>query len=149
MKLDSTKSVWTARGIGWIIALLVSCGVISGSTFMLGPTLSAIPGLSDKITVAVYCPGAVSNSVEEGASTQTTTSPTGTYGHTVEITCTFADGSTKVISNEQVAVSSIGGMFGLGALIGIGISIPIMLIPFFLFRKRKESHRPENKFTSG
>jgi len=86
----------------------------------------------------VYCPGAVANSVEEGASTQTTTSPSGTYGHTVEITCTFADGSTKVISNEQVALSSIGGMFGLGALAGICISVPIMLVPFFLFRKKKD-----------
>ena len=126
------------RGVGWLIALIVACGVIFGSTFMLGPALSAIPGLSDKITVAVYCPGAVANSVEEGASTQTTTSPTGTYGHTVEITCTFADGSTKIISNEQVAFSSIGGMFGLGALGGLCLSVPIMLIPLFLFRKKKE-----------
>ena len=138
MKLESTKSVWTARGIGWLIALVVACGVIFGSTFMLGPTLFAIPGLSDKITVAVYCPGAVANSVAAGASTQTTTSPTGTYGHTVEITCTFADGSTKVVKNEQVAFSSIGGMFGLGALAGTCISIPIMFVPFFLFRKKKD-----------
>ena len=138
MKLNSTKSVWTARGIGWLIAGMVACGVIFGSTFMLGPTLFAIPGLSDKITVAVYCPGAVANSVEEGASTQTTTSPSGTYGHTVEITCTFADGSTKIIPNEQVALSSVGEMFGLGALAGICILVPIMLVPFFLFRKKKE-----------
>jgi hypothetical protein len=137
MKLDSAKSVWAARGIGWVVALLVSCVVIFGSTFILGPMLFAVPGLSDKITVAVYCPGAVANSVELGGSVPTTTSPTGTSGHTVEITCTFADGSTKVVTNEQAAASSIGGMFGLGALAGLCFSVPIMLVPFFIFRRNR------------
>jgi hypothetical protein len=126
------------RILGWIIALAISCAVIFGSTFMLGPTLFAIPGLSDRITVMVYCPDAVTTSVSDGASTQTTTSPSGVYGHTVEITCTMADGSEKVIRNEQVAISSIGGMFGLGAICGLCLAVPIMLAPLFLFRKRKE-----------
>ena len=104
---------------------------------MLGPSLFAIPNLSDKIAVAVYCPGAESTSLEEGASTPTTSDPSGTYGHTVEITCTFADGSTKIIRNEQFALASIGGMFGLGGLCGVGLSVPLMLAPLFLIRKKK------------
>jgi hypothetical protein len=105
---------------------------------MFGPSLFAVPNLSDKIAVAVYCPGAESTLTKEGTSTQTTSSPSDGYGHTVEITCSFADGSTKVIRNEQFALASIGGMFGLGALCGVGLSIPLMLAPLFLIRKKKE-----------
>lgn len=137
MRLKTGGEVWIGRVVGWIVAAVVSCGVIFVTTFMLGPSLFAVPQLSDKIAVSVYCPGAETTSMDEGASTQTTTSPSGAYGHTVEVTCTFADGSTKVISNEQYAQASIGGMFGLGALCGIGIAIPILLAPFFVFRKKK------------
>ena len=105
---------------------------------MLGPSLFAIPNLSDKIAVAMYCPGAESTFVEEGASTPTTSNPSGGYGHTVQITCTFANGSTRVIRNEEFALASIGGMFGLGGLCGVGISIPLMLAPFAFIRKKRE-----------
>ena len=137
MKLNTAREVWTGRVIGWIIALGISCTVIGASTFILGPTLFSNSLVSRKVALAVYCPKAVSSTERAGASTQTTTSPSGTYGHTVEITCTFADGSTKIIRNEEFALASIGGMFGLGALCGLGISLPIMLVPFFLFRKKK------------
>ena len=139
MKLNSAKEVWIARMIAWVVLGALSCGIIFATTFMLGPSLFAVPNLSDKIAVAMYCPGAESTSTKEGASTQTTSSPSGGYGHTVEITCTFADGSTKVIRNEQFALASIGGMFGLGGLCGVGLSIPLMLAPLFLIRKKKES----------
>jgi len=139
MKLNSSKEVWIARIIAWVVVGAISCGIIFGTTFMLGPSLFAVPNLNDKIAVAVYCPGAESTSLEEGASTPTTSDPSGTYGHTVEITCTFADGSTKIIRNEQFALTSIGGMFGLGGLCGVGLSIPLMLAPLFLIRKKKES----------
>jgi hypothetical protein len=51
----------------------------------------------------------------------------------------FEDGSTRTITNEQFALTAIGGMFGLGALCGAGISTPILLVPFFLFRKKKDA----------
>ncbi|MBV6395278.1 MAG: hypothetical protein HFACDABA_00853 [Anaerolineales bacterium] len=137
MKLESNKQVWGARMIVWIIALVVSCGVVFGSSFILGPMLFSSDAVSRRIAVAYYCPDAVDSTEQQGPSEPTTTSPSGTYGHTVEVTCTFADGSTKVISNEEFAVTAIGGMFGLGALCGVGIAIPIMLVPFFLFRKKK------------
>ena len=137
MRLESNKQVWGARMIAWIIALVVSCGVIFGSSFMLGPTLFSSDAVSRRIAVAYYCPGAVDSTEARGPSTPTTTDPTGPYGHTVEVTCTFEDGSTRVISNEEFAVTAIGGMFGLGALCGVGLAVPIMLVPFFLFRKKK------------
>jgi hypothetical protein len=47
------------------------------------------------------------------------------------------DGSTQTIRNEQYALASLGSMFGGGALCGLGISLPLFLIPFFLFRRKK------------
>ncbi|MBE0670502.1 MAG: hypothetical protein IH588_07940 [Anaerolineales bacterium] len=138
MKLNTTKEVWIARLIAWVVLGAISCGIIFATTFMLGPSLFAVPDLSDKIAVAIYCPGAESSSTQEGASVPTTSSPSGTYGHTVEITCTFADGSTKVIRNEEFALASIGGMFGIGGLCGLGLSIPLMLAPLLLIRRKKE-----------
>jgi hypothetical protein len=82
-------------------------------------------------------PRAESTSLQEGASTQTTTSPSGTYGHTVEVTCYYADGTTKSINNGEFAIASIGGMLGIGGLIGILISIPLMILPLFLIRRKK------------
>ena len=137
MKLNSAKEVWVARLIAWVMIGAVSCGIIFVTTFMLGPSMFAVPDLSEKIAVAVFCPGAEGNSRQDGASVPTTSSPSGTYGHTVEITCTFADGSTKTIRNEQYALASIGGMFGLGGLCGVAISIPLMLLPLFLIRRKK------------
>jgi hypothetical protein len=138
MKLNTAREVWIARAIAWVIVLALSCGIIFATTFMLGPGLFAIPNLDEKIAVAIYCPGAESTSLEEGASTATTSSPSGTYGHTVEVTCYFEDGSTKVVRNDQYALAAIGGMFGIGGLIGVLISIPIFLLPFFLIRKKKQ-----------
>ncbi len=137
MKLNTNKEVWIARIIAWVLLVAVSAGIIFMSTFVLGPTFFAVPDLDEKLAVAIYCPGAESTSVQKSSSGPTTSSPTGTYGHTVEITCYFADGSEKVIRNEQFALTSIGGMFGLGGLCGIGISIPLMLLPFFVIRKKK------------
>ena len=137
MKLNSAKEVWIARIIAWVLIGAISCGIIFMTTFMLGPSLFAVPNLNDRIALAIYCPGAESSSTEEGASTPTTSDPNGTYGHTVEVTCYFADGSTKIIRNEQYALASIGGMFGLGGLIGVAVSIPLFLLPFFLIRKKK------------
>jgi hypothetical protein len=137
MKLNTAKEVWIARIIAWVLLCLLSSGILFVTTFMIGPTLFVIPNLSDRIAVAVYCPGAESTSLQEGASAPTTSDPNGTYGHTVEITCTFPDGSTDIIDNGEYAIASIGGMFGGGILIGLVISLPLMLIPFLLIRRKK------------
>jgi hypothetical protein len=138
MKLNSAKEVWIARAVVWIVLGAISCGLIFMSTFMVGPTFFSSESATNKIALAIYCPGAESSSLEKGASTQTTSDPTGTYGHTLEVTCYFADGSTKIIRNEQYALASIGGMFGLGGLIGVLISTPLFLLPFIFIRKKKD-----------
>lgn len=139
MKLSTAKEVWIARIIAWVVLGGISLGILFATTFMLGPSLFAVPKLDEKIAVMVYCPGAESTSLQEGASSPTTSDSTGTYGHTVEVTCYYEDGTTSTIRNEQYAIAAIGGMFGIGALIGILLSIPLMFLPFFLIRRKKES----------
>lgn len=138
MKLKTSKEVWIARIIAWVLLCLVSSGILFVTTFMLGPSLFVIPNLTERIAVALYCPGAERTDLEKGTSTPTTTSPSGTRGHTVEVTCYFPDGSTDIIDNREFAIASIGGVFGIGALIGLLISIPLMLIPFFFIRRKKD-----------
>ncbi len=139
MRLNTNKEVWIARIIAWVLISALACGILFMSTMVLGPSLFVIPDLNDKVALAVFCPGAESSSKQEGASTPTTSSPSGTYGHTVEITCFYEGGSTRTIRNEQFALASIGGMFGIGGLIGVLISIPLFVLPFFLIRKKKDS----------
>ena len=137
MKLNTSKEVWIARIIAWVLLCLLSSGILFVTTFMIGPSLFVIPNLTDKIAVALYCPNAESTSLQEGSSVPTTSDPNGTYGHTVEITCYFPDGSTDIIDNGEYAIASIGGVFGIGGLIGLVISIPLMFLPFVLIRKKK------------
>ena len=137
MKLNTSKEVWIARIIAWVLLCALSAGILFVTTFILGPSLFAIPNLTDKIAIALYCPGAESTSLQEGASTPTTSDPSGTYGHTVEITCYFPDGSTDIIDNAEFAIASIGGVCGIGGLCGLGISLALMFLPFLLIRRKK------------
>ena len=137
MKLNTSKEVWIARVIAWVLLCVLSSGILFVTTFMVGPALFVVPNLTEKIAIALYCPGAESTDLQEGTSTPTTTSPSGTRGHTVEITCYFPDGSTDIIDNAEFAIASIGSVFGIGGLIGVLISIPLMFLPFFLIRKKK------------
>lgn len=138
MKLNTSKEVWITRIIAWVLLCVLSAGILFVTTFMLGPSLFVIPNLTEKIAVALYCPGAERASLQEGASTPTTSDPTGTYGHTVEITCYFPDGRTDIIDNAEFAIASIGSVFGIGGLCGLGISLALMFLPFILIRRKKE-----------
>ncbi len=138
MKLNTSKDVWIARVIAWVLLCFLSSGILFITTFMVGPTLFVIPNLTDKIAVALYCPGAESTSTQEGASVPTTSDPNGTRGHTVEVTCYFPDGHTDIIDNGEYAIASIGGIFGMGGLIGLVISTPLMFLPFIFIRKKKD-----------
>ncbi|MBI3166081.1 MAG: hypothetical protein HYZ24_15470 [Chloroflexi bacterium] len=138
MKLNTSKDVWIARIIAWVLLCVLSSGILFVTTFMLGPSLFVIPNFSEKIAVAMYCPGAERTSLQEGASTPATSDPNGVTGHTVEITCHFPDGSTDIIDNGEYAIAAIGGAFGGGLLIGLLVSLPLFLVPIFLFRKKRE-----------
>lgn len=137
MKLNTSKEVWIARIIAWVLLCLLSSGILFVTTFMIAPSLFVIPNFSERIAVAMYCPDAESTSLQEGASTPTTSDPNGVTGHTVEIICYFPDGSTDIIDNGEYAIAAIGGAFGGGGLIGLLISIPLVFLPFFVIRRKK------------
>jgi hypothetical protein len=73
--------------------------------------LVGIPPAFDKLTGWAVCPGAVSISQEEYNHGPTTTRPTGGTGHQEEWTCTFEDGTQKVVPNEEIALKGIGASF--------------------------------------
>jgi hypothetical protein len=139
MKLTTAKEVWIARIIAWVVLGGISLGILFATTFMLGPSLFAVPKLDEKVAVMIFCPDAESTSLQTGASVPTTSDSSGTYGHTVQITCYYEDGSTSIINGGQYAVAALGSTFGVGALCGVGLSIPLMLLPFFLIRRKKEA----------
>lgn len=102
---------WQGSCIGAFLVLLI-CG---GSLFFVVPVggsmLLAVPPVFDALTGWVVCPGAVSISQEEYNFGPVTTSPSGMTGHQEEWTCTFEDGTQKVISNEEIALKGMGASF--------------------------------------
>jgi len=118
---------WHGSCIGVLLVLLV-CGA---SMFFFVPVggamLVGIPPVFDKLTGWAVCPNAVSISVEEYNSGPVTTSPTGMTGHQEEWTCTFQDGSRKVIPNEEIAFKGLGASFTAAGICG-GIGVLLFMI---------------------
>lgn len=119
---------WQGSCIGALLVLLV-CG---SSMFFIVPVGGAmivgVPPLFDKLTGWAVCPGAVSISQEEYNSGPVTTSPTGGTGHQEEWTCTFDDGSQKIIPNEEIAFKGLGASFtAVGICSGVGVLVLTIL----------------------
>ena len=118
---------WHGSCVGALLVLLV-CG---SSMFFIVPVggamIAGVPPLFDKLTGWAVCPGAVSISVEEYNQGPVTTSPTGMTGHQEEWTCTFEDGSQKVVSNEEIAFKGLGAS---AAVVGIcgGVGVLVLTI---------------------
>jgi hypothetical protein len=140
MKPDSDKQIWGTRAADWISLLAISCGIIFGSAFVLGPILSGIDAVNQKIVLAYHCPGAITITEKRGPITQVGSDPN-SFGQSVEGVCTFADGSTKTISNDEYAVTTIIGSLSLGAILGVGIAI--LFTPVYIFWKRKAAKVPQ------
>jgi hypothetical protein len=92
-----------------------------------GAMIVGIPPLFDKLTGWVVCPGAISISMEEYNQGPVTTSPSGPTGHQEEWTCTFEDGSQKVVPNEEIAFKGLGAS---AAAVGIcgGVGVLVLTI---------------------
>ena len=56
-----------------------------------------------------------------------TTSPSGMTGHQEEWTCTFQDGSQKIIPNEEIAFKGIAASFTVAGVCG-GVVILLFMI---------------------
>jgi hypothetical protein len=129
---------WQGSCIGAMLVLLI-CG---SSMFFIVPVGGAmivgVPPLFDKLTGWAVCPGAVSISQEEYNSGPVTTSPTGPTGHQEEWTCTFEDGSQKVVPNEEIFGKGLATSFtavGIcGGLIVLALTILAALIGWRIVR---------------
>jgi hypothetical protein len=102
---------WQGSCLAAFLVLLVCGGSLLFVVPIGGGMLVGIPPVFDKLTGWAVCPGAVSISQEEYNHGPTTTSPTGGTGHEEEWTCTFSDGTQKVIPNEEIAFKGIGASF--------------------------------------
>jgi hypothetical protein len=134
VKPDTNKKIWRVRTTDWTTLLLILCGIVFGSSFVLGPVLSGIDTVNQKIVLAYHCPGAMDVTEKRGPIVQVGSDPN-SFGQTVEGICTFADGSTKVVSNDEYAVTSIIGSLGLGAILGVGIAV--VFVPVYILQKKK------------
>lgn len=119
---------WHGSCLGAFLVLLV-CG--SSMLFIVpvgGAMIVGVPPLFDTLTGWAVCPGAVSISQEEYNSGPVTSSPTGMTGHQEEWTCTFEDGSQKVIPNEEIALKGLGASAAAVGILGGIVTVLGMIV---------------------
>ena len=119
---------WQGSCIGAFLVLLI-CG--SSMLFIVpvgGAMIVGVPPLFDKLTGWVVCPRAISISQDEYNSGPVTTSPTGGTGHQEEWTCTFEDGTQKVIPNEEIALKGLGASAAAVGILGGIVTIIGMIV---------------------
>jgi len=119
---------WHGSCLGALLVLLVCGGSMLFIVPVGGAMIVGVPPLFDKLTGWAVCPGAVSISQDEYNSSPMTTSPSGTYGHQEEWTCTFEDGSQKVVPNEEIAFKGLGASFTAVGTIGGLVVILLMIV---------------------
>ncbi len=119
---------WQGSCIGAFLVLLIGGGSLFFFVPVAGAMLIGMPPVFDKLTGWAVCPGAVSISVEEYNQGPVTTSPTGMSGHQEEWTCTFEDGSQKVVPNEEIAFKGMGASFAAAGVCGGGGVLLLMAV---------------------
>ena len=102
---------WQGSCLGAFLVLLIGGGSLLFIVPVGGAMLVGIPPVFDKLTGWAVCPGAVSISQEEYNFGPATSSPSGITGHQEEWTCTFEDGTQKVVPNEEIALKGLGASF--------------------------------------
>ena len=118
---------WQGSSLGAFLVLLICGGSMIFIVPIGGGMLVGIPPAFDKLTGWAVCPGAVSISQDEYNSGPVTTSPTGTYGHQEEWTCTFEDGTQKVVPNEEIAFKGLGASFTAVGVCG-GLAVLLLML---------------------
>ncbi|HZM23849.1 MAG TPA: hypothetical protein VFC02_19015 [Anaerolineales bacterium] len=119
---------WQGSCIGAVLVLLIGGGSLLFFVPVGGAMLVGIPPVFDRLTGWVVCPGAVSISQEEYNSGPVTSSPSGMTGHQEEWTCTFEDGSQKVVPNEEIALKGLGASFTVAGICGGLVVLLLMII---------------------
>lgn len=119
---------WQGSCIGAFLALLVGGGSLLFFVPFGGALIAGMPPVFDRLTERVVCPGAVSVVQDEYNSGPVTTSPSGMTGHQEEWTCTFEDGSQRIVPNEEIAFKGLGASFtAAGVCGGAGVLLFMLL----------------------
>lgn len=101
--------------------MLVWVGIFA---FVMVMAVVLIPTLMERIAVTVHCPGAQeiiyssqrSDSIGiQGGGTMATT--------TTDLRCVFADGAEKIINNDLMFITAVGGALLLGAATGVMVAL--------------------------
>ncbi|HEX5838362.1 MAG TPA: hypothetical protein VFY26_11075 [Anaerolineales bacterium] len=133
---------WHGSCIGVLLVLLI--GGLSLFFFVPvgGAMLIGIPPVFDRLTGWVVCPGAISIAQDEFNSGPVTTSPSGMTGHQEEWTCTFEDGTRKVVPNEEIALKGMGASF---TAVGIcsGLVLLFLMVLAALLGARLVTPKPD------
>ena len=133
---------WHGSCIGAFLVLVIGGGSLFFIVPVGGAMLIGIPPLFDKLTGWVVCPGAVSISQEEFNSGPVTTSPSGMTGHQEEWTCTFEDGTQKVVPNEEIALKGIGASFTVAGICS-GLALLLLMVLAALLGARLVKPKPD------
>jgi len=118
---------WQGSCLAAFLVLLVCGGSLVLIVPIGGGMLVGIPPVFDKLTGWAVCPGAVSISQEEYNHGPATSSPTGGTGHQEEWTCSFEDGTQKVVPNEEIALKGIGASFTAAGVCG-GVAVAFLMV---------------------
>jgi hypothetical protein len=98
----------------WTVLIAVFCVVTTAVTFT---------GLLQQFGRLAACPGAQSFAFEE--SSGGSVDPAGAQGPVsttvTELRCTFPDGSTRTIDNDQLFLYGLGTAAAIGALLGLAL----------------------------
>lgn len=123
---------WHGSCIGAFLVLLIGGASLFFIVPVGGAMLIGIPPVFDKLTGWAVCPDAVSITQDEYNQGPVTTSPTGMSGHQEEWTCTFEDGTQKVVPNEEIAAKGIGSSFLAAGVCSGAVLLLFMAIAAFI-----------------
>jgi hypothetical protein len=118
---------WHGSCIGAFLVFLIGGASLFFVVPVGGAMLVGIPPVFDKLTGWVVCPRAVSIAQEEYNSGPATSSPSGMTGHQEEWTCTFEDGTQKVVPNEEIALKGLGASFTAAGICG-GLGVLFFMV---------------------
>ena len=118
---------WHGSCIGAFLVLLIGGASLFFIIPVGGAMLIGMPPVFDKLTGWAVCPGAVSITQDEYNSGPVTTSPTGMSGHQEEWTCTFEDGTQKIVPNEEIAIKGMGASFSAAGVCSGAVVLLLMV----------------------
>lgn len=119
---------WQGSCIGALLVLVIGGSLLLFIVPVGGAMIAGVPPVFDKLTEWVVCPGAVLIVKEDYNHGPVTTSPSGMTGHQEEWTCTFEDGTQKIVPNEEIAFKGLGASFTAAGV--CGGSVVFLLVIF-------------------